>query len=84
MTEYEYRVMGATASGFRVTDWGSREDAVKAYAKAETVDWAMIGFERREPGDDRTIHRKPRPDTGTWEIVTEDNIHVEGENVREA
>lgn len=78
-TEFEYRIVGCTAHGWRRTEWSDREDAVEVYGKA---DWAMIGFERREVGDDKTIQRKPKPSLDEWNDVTEEDTHFADEEVK--
>ena len=77
---YEYRVFGCTAGGYRVTDWGTRERAVYVH---EECNWDMVSFERRVPGDDKTIQRKPNPSSDEWNLVTDDMLHLEDEEVAE-
>lgn len=76
--QFEYRIFGATKTGPRVTEWKSREATIEHYSEA---DWPLICFERRRPGDDSTIQRKPKPDSKYWKDVTPDNGHVADENV---
>jgi len=76
--QYEYRSMGAGGGNWRVTEWTDLETALEDYEKASDS-WDMVGFERRHPGDDSTIERKPTPDSDEWNEVTEDMLHVKTE-----
>lgn len=76
--DYEFRIFGANPNGYRVTDWGSRGRAVELYEK---VSWDMLTFERRVPGDDSTLQRKPHPSEQEWIDVTEDMAHAVDEEV---
>ena len=81
MTTYEYRVTGCSGGTWRRTEWTDYDDAIEGY---ETVydEWdGVVGFERREPGDDSTIQRKKSPHDDEWIDVTEDMIHFKDEEV---
>ena len=81
MTAYEYRVTGCGGGHWRRSEWTNREDTLEGYERA-CDEWdGVVGFERREPGDDSTIQRKPSPDEGDWIDVTADMIHFEDEEV---
>lgn len=79
--EYEYRVFGCTLGGWRATEWGSRERAVEIHEKC---DWSIRSIERRAPGDDKTLQRKPTPSEDEWMQVTDDMSHIADEEVAEA
>ncbi|ELY68883.1 hypothetical protein [Natrinema versiforme] len=80
---YEYRLMGMAETGWRCTEWEDYETVLEKYPKARDS-WSGIALERREPGEDTTIERKPRPDVEQWKPVTEDMTHVKGEEVGSA
>ncbi|ADB63963.1 hypothetical protein Htur_5076 (plasmid) [Haloterrigena turkmenica DSM 5511] len=81
MTTYEYRVTGCGGGVWRRSEWTDREDALEGYERASDEWDGVIGFERREPGDDSTIQRKQSPDADEWIDVTADMIHFEDEEV---
>ncbi|SIS21763.1 hypothetical protein [Natronorubrum thiooxidans] len=82
--DYEYRVTGCAGGGWRRTEWRTREQALEDYETA-CDNWdGVVGFERRTPGDDKTIQRRTEPDSGNWIDVTEDKIHFEDEKVKPA
>lgn len=83
MSEYEYRVMGCAGGRWKVTEWDNRKEALADYQSA-SGDWDAVSIERRQPGDDATIQRKPSPDADDWMDVTDEKVHVVGEEVAEA
>jgi hypothetical protein len=81
-TDYQYRVFGATAQGYRVTEWkDDRGEAVYIYGECG---WPWITFQRREAGDDATIQQKPKPSDDDWTDVTADMIHPADDEIPEA
>lgn len=81
MTAYEYRVTGCGGGVWRRTDWTDRNSAHEDYETACDKWDGVVGFERRELGDDSTIQRKTSPDEDEWIDVTADMIHFEDEEV---
>ncbi|WP_276257181.1 hypothetical protein [Halomontanus rarus] len=81
MTAHEYRVTGCGGGVWRRSEWTDRNSELEDYETA-CDEWdGVIGFERREPGDDSTIQRKTSPDEDEWIDVTADMIHFEDEEV---
>jgi len=79
--DYEYRVTGVGRGSWLRTDWVDKAQALSDYERARE-EWAgLVGFERRVSGDDSTIQRKPKPSTGEWNDVTDDDIHFVDEEV---
>jgi len=74
MTAYEYRAIGVVAGRWRLTEWSDRETALEDYETAGD-EWTGVALERREPDDDATLQRKPRPDA-EWSDVTDDMTTV--------
>lgn len=80
-SDYEYRVTGCGGGQWRRSDWMNYDEALEGYETA-CDEWdGVVGFERREPGDDSTIQRKKSPNDGEWMDVTEDMIHFKDEEV---
>lgn len=75
--DYEYRLMGCSGGDWRITEWGDEETAERRW---KNVTWGLRAIERREEGDNSTLQRRPSPDD-EWQDVTDDMIHVEGEEV---
>ena len=82
--QYEYRVTGATTSGWRRTEWKDRQAAVDDYEEAREQWDSLVAFERRVVGDDSTIHRQEEPNSDDWMGVTTENIHFKDEDVMPA